>query len=853
MVRHSCWQGLPALAAGAVVVAAGCSGSTSLGHPNDAAAGGDFDVVDSGEACTDVLDVDAPGMDGASADTAVQDGSLDIDCPANEDLPPSPRLDAGPDLESKCPGYLLLPERPVVPDTSGYLPRLLADLDGDGRLDLLVDNVTNGTQVLLGREGGRFEYLVHYDSLGSEKTQDLNADGIPDIVGMSYGRAVFAPGRGDGRFATPVYRDLVGATTLARIVDLDGDGAMDVATCDRSESTAGVIMNHGDGTFAAPVTIPVPPADELSGAAALEVADVDGDGRTDIIVLKNLGLAVNNAPVTSGPDQIAWLRNLGGGKLGAPIDIDVPSTPAGIAVTDLDHDRVPDLVVYGTDSLMILRGLGEGRMAEAVVHQLGFAPTFLTTGDLDADGNIDLILSAKKDLIVLFGRGDGSFETAPVYSEPADRRTIAATMVADVTADGLPDLIVGGSRLLALVNQGSRQLVVREILPGDALGSIALDGGVGQLAVGIDPQSVHIADFNGDTISDLLVENAGNKTASVLFGLGGGKFSEQVVYPTGDTTTSLQVHDMNGDGAPDMLLGCSDGIRVSAGQRDGTFREAQVVSTTPSVDGMVAADLNGDALSDLAFLTSAQQTSDGRHPRTLHVLTNQGDGVFLPGATYGLTTDKFAVSPGGPTAVAGDFDGNGTTDLVVASGNPVLLLYLNDGSASFAEAIVIALQTSCSRLQAHDLDRDGRLDLVASSDSVEVLYNRGHGTFEADAAFFNHSAKITLGDLDGDGWCDIVTLSQYRNTSLSPLHLPNTANVLINQGRFFAPAASYDVGFDTSALTVGDLDGDGRVDLLVSHQSPVPKPLLSGGHPPQNDPGWLQLLPNRGWACRQTE
>ena len=177
-------------------------------------------------------------------------------------------------------------------------------------------------------------------------------------------------------------------------------------------------------------------------------------------------------------------------------------------------------------------------------------------------------------------------------------------------------------------------------------------------AVGADPVSVVVGDFNHDGFLDLAALNF-DDSISVLLGNGDGTFQPQTVYPTGgdrDFPTALVTADFNGDGNLDLVRSASldpAGIGILLGNGDGTFQPVQI--TPGSGYGLAAGDFNGDGKLDIVEVNGGSNN--------VGVLLGNGDGTFQPAVIE-------TVRVGGilEAVVAADVNGDGTPDLELADG-----------------------------------------------------------------------------------------------------------------------------------------------------------------------------------------
>ena len=210
-------------------------------------------------------------------------------------------------------------------------------------------------------------------------------------------------------------------------------------------------------------------------------------------------------------------------------------------------------------------GNGDGTFQAEVTYAVGNDPRTLTSGDFNGDGNIDLAVANQEDntVSILFGSGDGTFQAQLLYPTGISPQGLA---VADFNGDGIPDLAIANSG-----NQGVSGNV--GIMLGSASGAF---GNMTVYAAGNGALGPVVADFNGDGIPDIAVENYTDGTESLLLGNGDGTFQAQTTFPTGTNPYAAAVGDFNGDGNPDLAIS-------NFGSNNETILLDQVTSTATAV------------------------------------------------------------------------------------------------------------------------------------------------------------------------------------------------------------------------------------------------------------------------------
>jgi hypothetical protein len=324
---------------------------------------------------------------------------------------------------------------------------------------------------------------------------------------------------------------------------------------------------------------------------------------------------------------------------------------------------------------------------------------------------------------------------------------------------------------------------------------------------GSAPNGIASGDLNGDGHLDLVTANTNDDSVSVLLGHGDGTFAPKLDYAVDHTPYSVALRDLNGDGHLDLVTANSgsDSVSVLLGHGDGTFGPRTDYAAGSGAQDVALGDLDGDGHLDLV---TANINGD-----SISVLLGHGDGTFAPHADY-ATGSK-------PAAVAlGDVNGDGHLDVVTANdfGGSVSVL-LGQGDGSFGPQTEYPVGPYMVSVALGDVDNNGDLDIVAAEygpsggDNVAVLLGHGDGTFAAPTeipVLSSNPRSVTLGDLNGDGRLDLVVT--YQNSS--------TASVLLGQGGgTFGPRTDYAVAStarEPGAVAVGDVNGDGHLDLAVA-------------------------------------
>ncbi len=282
----------------------------------------------------------------------------------------------------------------VLEEGMGESRVAVADLDGDGEPDVVVNN-PNSAQIAIHRNlGGRFAARstrpVDFGTAPSGVAiDDLNGDGVRDIVAVSNeggSMTVFLNQPGGGLLSSSTLA--VGfEPTAVEIVDVDGDGAVDLLVGNSmfGSFSIGIHFGVGDGTFGARTDMP-------TGQTPFDVAsaDFDGDGLLDV------------ATANANGDSVTILFGDGTGAFPTTMDLSVPEGPLGVLAADLDGDTIPDIAVASgvARSLTILQSNGDRTFTESTIA-MPIGAYDAAADDLDNDGDVDLIVASNGDVITL--------------------------------------------------------------------------------------------------------------------------------------------------------------------------------------------------------------------------------------------------------------------------------------------------------------------------------------------------------------------------------------------------------------------------------------------------------------------
>jgi len=334
------------------------------------------------------------------------------------------------------------------------------------------------------------------------------------------------------------------------------------------------------------------------------IADFDRDGAVDILIPSpnSVMAATGWSP---GDDRTASVYR---GQADGTFTVSA-SFPAGeetvngmlgvpLAVGDLNHDQIPDLVLGAVvkgaleplaqrAAMSVHLGKGDGTFGQTIDVLGGTIPGFIAVADLDGDGTLDLATAdtPREAVTVWHGKGDGTF-AAPRDLEIAG--TPRSVMVADWNHDGIPDLLAADGYLHVLLGTGQ----------GDF--APVLDCGLTLNSPVSGGEAPVIADFDQDGVVDLATNN------TVLLSMHDCNFTRRTTFPVPDDTAfPFAAADLNGDGALDLAVSFCDGVGYLPGDGHGNFGDLVTLAGGEDVHPQCwpatgySADFDGDGRLDL--------------------------------------------------------------------------------------------------------------------------------------------------------------------------------------------------------------------------------------------------------------
>lgn len=316
----------------------------------------------------------------------------------------------------------------------------IGDLNGDGKLDLLLLDNPAGIRLMLNKGDGTFGVPADF-GIGpipyAVALGDLDGDGKIDIVGVSQvGVSVFL-NKGNAVFSQPVSYVVGIGSGSPTLGDLNGDGKLDIAVADQGDGTStgdvGILLNAGNGTF---VAANYPTSRQ---AYAMAIGDLDNDCEPDLVLV--------------GPAGGSVMRNIGG-QFPIATNFGTGTSGTSVAVADLNGDGKLDVVegagsdsVDGRSYVFINRGnasfnapITYGLNGTSSGAQSPQGGNSVALGDMNGDGRPEILsIASCCGLGVFPSHGDGTFPSSVNFATAPAPYSLAA---GDLNGDGLPDVVV---------------------------------------------------------------------------------------------------------------------------------------------------------------------------------------------------------------------------------------------------------------------------------------------------------------------------------------------------------------------------------------------------------------------------
>ncbi len=632
---------------------------------------------------------------------------------------------------------------------------ILADFDGDGDLDLFMENGTYGaftSQVWVNDGTGSFtSQAATFPSVDLDNdilsAVDIDGDGDLDIIGET-GQTV-SPYNNYVTLFENVGFNFTDTTALkgsdasyqtsrlVAVMDVDGDSDEDIVYTSLITSFGEAIQvfgNDASGNFTDSGN-PIAPSYSLNNGAS--PLDFDNDGDLDLVGY----LSAPNLRIRPFPNDGTILTDASSNFTeGTEIILSAVGESEDVFVSKIDTDNFDDFVATTQDSTFVMISNGSGGFTQ----QTKF-PGQSKPDDLDGDGDADLFYF-DGNISIRDNQGGGSFV------QGADIVTVSSTydtQLVDIDGDGDLDLAqAGGTVSRSWLNDGSGNFTIQQEFPGNAY----------QLVFG---------DLDGDSDVDMLValEADGGYPGFIIYtNNGSGNLTYNSTLANGYEASHLALADLDEDGDLDIIARLSDAIdsRIRTYENQGSLTfglsSSNTISTGSKFD---LANIDGDTDPDLVL--AAEESGIITFINSAGSLTLGN--TFTPlGSNFNIADVDFA-----------DIDGDGDMDVFASNGyeSPTANSYVffNNGSGTFTDSGLNVETGSNYGSFLGDIDGDGDVDLISGGyiSYPKMWVGDGAGNFAFDhdiPTIVTEYSSINVGDIDGDGDMDFVIGDYYGGTQI---------------------------------------------------------------------------------------
>ena len=567
----------------------------------------------------------------------------------------------------------------------------IGDVNNDGNLDVIAGNAADVNKLYLNDGNGNFPFSVpigeELDPSYTVLLNDFDNNGSLDLFVGNFGTInKFYLNDGQGNFplvGTNISED-ADLTHIIKLGDVNNDGMLDVVAGNNGINK--VYFSYA-GTFP---SSGFPLGQETDITEGLALADIDGDGDLDILAGNVASSQSNKLYVNDGDGRYP--------NIGKPVNTTTLNT-SSIVLADINHDGSLDIIngTYTDNTVYLNEAQGGFAYSSELIDSIADNTQVIEIGDIDNDGDLDLIAGNDYEVNKIYFNNDGNFDNTgtPIGIEKNSTYDLALT---DVDNDGDLDLIVA--------NAGSKN-------------KLHINTGAGSYATGTDidnqandSRKLLIADINNNGFADIIVANY-NSPNKIYYNNGFGNYPINGLDIGSDasSTLALALIDIDNDGKPELITG------------------------------------------------------NANQPNRYHLNTGGG---FDPISSFFSAQPNFTYS-----FATGDIDNDGDIDLIEGNIGQTNKLYLNESGPGFSEGINIGIEENNTYgTILSDIDHDGDLDLITGTDVANKLYrNNGTGIFSSVGENISNTQanthNIKLADINGDGNVDLLAANYGSENTLS--------------------------------------------------------------------------------------